>query len=237
MTRKPFVLSISLLAFFCVGVLRSDIAEAQRRSRGDNPQTGTAVSREASPPPIAAAPASAPVAARAAEEGAQQAQPRNGGRNRGANPQAGTAVPRQAVPGARGGTVFVGPPVRSYYYNPYRYYPYGYGAFGLGYFYYDPYLWYPPAYGYYGGYGGYGYYEPVGEVRIAVKPNFGSVNVDGYYAGRVDDYDGVFQALKLEPGAHHIQVTAPGYAPLDFDVRVDPGRKVTYRGAMIPAHQ
>ena len=234
MTRNPFVLSISLLAFLCVGVLQNDSAAAQGRRRGDNPQTGTAVAREASPPP-AAAPAAAPV--RAAEEGAQQAQPRNGGRDRGGNPQTGTAVPRQAVPGARGGRVFVGPPVRSYYYNPYRYYPYGYGAFGLGYFYYDPYLWYGAPYygGYYPGYGGYGYYNPVGELRVEVKPNVGDVYVDGYYAGRVDDYDGVFQSLKLEAGAHHIQVTAPGYAPLDFDVRIDPGRKITYRGAMVPA--
>jgi hypothetical protein len=233
MTRTPTVLCTSLLAFLLVGVLRSDIAEAQGRQRGDNPAVGTAVAREASPPPAAAAPASAPAPARAAEEGAPQAQPRNGGRDRGANPQTGRAVPRQAVPGTRGGPVFVGPPVRSYYYYPQRYYPYGYGAFGLGYFYYDPYLWYPPYYApyYYGG----GYYYETGELRIQVKPNIGSVNVDGYYAGRVDDYDGVFQSLKLDPGAHHIQVTAPGYAPLDFDVRIDPGRKVSYRGAMIPA--
>ena len=75
----------------------------------------------------------------------------------------------------------------------------------------------------------------MGELRVEVKPNSGDVYVDGYYAGRVDDYDGVFQSLKLEAGAHHIQVTAPGYAPLDFDVRIDPGRKVTYRGSMLPA--
>ena len=35
----------------------------------------------------------------------------------------------------------------------------------------------------------------------SVSPRFADVYVDGYFAGRVDDYDGIFQALKLEAGA------------------------------------
>jgi hypothetical protein len=58
------------------------------------------------------------------------------------------------------------------------------------------------------------------------------VYVDGYFAGRVDDYDGIFQALKLEAGAHHIQIVAQGYSPLNFDVRIEPNRKITYRGTL-----
>ncbi len=58
--------------------------------------------------------------------------------------------------------------------------------------------------------------------------------MDGYFAGRVDDFDGTFQALKLESGAHHIQIVAQGFAPLDFDVRINPGQKITYRGALQP---
>ncbi len=114
---------------------------------------------------------------------------------------------------------------------------FGYGAFGLGYFYYDPYTWYPPSYygGYDNGYGGYyGGYFDVGEVRLSVSPRSADVYVDGYFAGRVDDFDGVFQALRLESGPHHIQIVAPGYAPLDVDIRVDPGRKITYRGDLRP---
>ena len=142
-----------------------------------------------------------------------------------------------------GRNIYVAPPVYNYYSSPRRYYPYGYGAFGLGYFYYDPYTWYPPSYygsyygsgydnGYYGGYSG-GYFD-VGEVRLSVSPRSGDVYVDGYYAGRVDDYDGVFQALKLESGPHHIQIVAPGYTTLDFDVRINPGQKITYRGDLRP---
>jgi hypothetical protein len=144
---------------------------------------------------------------------------------------------RVEVPRNRGGNVYVAPPVYNYYSYPRRYYPYGYGAFGLGYFYYDPYTWYPPSYysGYYGGgaYSGYDYFDG-GELRLSVSPRFADVYVDGYFAGRVDDYDGTFQALKLESGAHHIQIVAQGFAPLDFDVRINPGQKITYRGTLQP---
>ena len=127
-------------------------------------------------------------------------------------------------------------PAWSYgYYYPYRYYyPYGYGAFGLGYFYYDPYVW-GAAYGYpaYAPFHGYGYGYPTGELRLDVVPRDGEVYVDGYYAGRVDEFDGVFQSLTLEEGAYRIEVRAPGYAPLQFDVRIQPGRKITYRGDLL----
>ena len=53
--------------------------------------------------------------------------------------------------------------------------------------------------------------------------------VDGYYAGVVDDYDGVFQRLNLEAGSHLIEIEAPGYPPIAFDVRVAPGQTITYR--------
>jgi len=50
------------------------------------------------------------------------------------------------------------------------------------------------------------------------------VFVDGYYAGIVDDYDGVFQHLNLEPGTHRIEIDVdPGAPPLEFEVNVGPG--------------
>lgn len=85
---------------------------------------------------------------------------------------------------------------------------------------------YPPA--------AYGYYTiapgvPYGSVRIVDAPRDAQVLVDGYYAGVVDDYDGVFQHLNLEPGAHHIEVQSEGFAPIGFDVRLAPGQTITYR--------
>jgi hypothetical protein len=141
-----------------------------------------------------------------------------------------------------------------YYTYPQRYYPYGYGAFGLGYFYYNPYAWYPRYYGYSGyGYSGYGYsgygspgYSTygspgyygnrstsvfdIGELRLQVSPRYAQVFIDGYYAGEVDDYDGMFQGIKLESGPYHVELVAPGYETLAFDIRITPGQKITYRG-------
>jgi hypothetical protein len=139
----------------------------------------------------------------------------------------------------RNGGRYVPPRVyNNYYYYPRRSYPYGYGGFGLGYFYYDPYLWDP----YYDSYGyssyaapfrGYGYGYASGELRLDVRPRDAEVYVDGYYAGRVDEFDGVFQSLTLEEGAYRVEIVAPGYEPLDFDVRIIPGRKTTYRGDLL----
>lgn len=121
------------------------------------------------------------------------------------------------------------------YYYPRQYHPYGYGAFGLGYFYYNPYTWGPHYYS------SYDYSRPhyssrsfgfdTGELRLRVDgPRNAQVYVDGYYAGLVDDFDGVFQTLKLESGPHRIEIIAPGYETLAFDVRINPGQRITYRG-------
>jgi hypothetical protein len=118
-----------------------------------------------------------------------------------------------------------------YYYYPRDIYPYGYGAFGLGYFYYDPYVWAPVATIHYDGYAyGYGYGDPTGELRLQVRPRDAEVYVDGYYAGMVDDFDGTFQSLRLEEGEYHIEIVAPGYETIAFDVQIQPGRKINYRG-------
>lgn len=103
-----------------------------------------------------------------------------------------------------------------------RFGPYGYG---------------PLAYGY-GGYGyGYpaAYQDPVpsyGSVRITDVRRKADVYVDGYYAGVVDDFDGVFQRLKLEPGTHSIEVRVAGAESRTFDVTVQRGRTVTLRAEL-----
>jgi len=221
------------------------------------PVVGQAVERPAPAPAPPPQPRSAPAPARTAASASapsapdeQRARERDGRRDRGDNPVIGQAVPRDSQPAPappnrnggrndgryRGGNVYVAPPVYNYYYYPRRYYPYGYGAFGLGYFYYDPYTWYPGSYS--GSYSGYDPYFfdrfDTGELRIDVSPRFADVYVDGYFAGRVDDFDGIFQSLQIEGGPHHIQIVAPGFVNLDFDVRIEPGRKITYRGALQP---
>lgn len=149
----------------------------------------------------------------------------------------GRAVSRENAPRPRETIVFY----------PRSLYPYGYGGYGLGYFYYDPYAWgpyyYPGYYGSYGSYGGYGYGYPAyggyggygrsgyygyGAIRLKVKPRDAEVFVDGYYVGRVDDFDGIFQRLELEAGPHRIEIRESGRPPVSFDVRIIPGETITY---------
>ena len=158
----------------------------------------------------------------------------------------GSAIDRRLAPPTRPGDIYINPFNRySYYYNryPYGYYWPGYG-FGMGYFY-DPYLWgYGPAsyydpyyYGGYGGGGGYvqyreGQYRPVGSLRLKVQPRDAQVYVDGYFVGEVDSFDGVFQKLTIEEGAHRVEIRAQGYETAQFEVMVIPGQTVTYKGDM-----
>ena len=53
---------------------------------------------------------------------------------------------------------------------------------------------------------GSGFGFDIGELRLQVFPRNAQVFVDGYYAGTVDDYDGTFQALKLEAGPYQIRI-------------------------------
>jgi PEGA domain len=137
-----------------------------------------------------------------------------------------------------------GGPSRVYYYPDYwsygRYYdPYYYGGFHLGYLAYSPWGWTPAFYGYPYGYG-YGYgggvYQAsgydIGSVKLKVQPRDAEVYVDGYFAGQVDEFDGVFQALRLDSGGYRIEIRKPGYETLQFDVRIQPERTITFRGEL-----
>ncbi len=124
-------------------------------------------------------------------------------------------------------------PVPRYYGNVRRPRFYGPGGnfgvyFGLGngYLYGSPYA--GRVYGYAGprSYGSRVYY---GDLRLQVRPRNAAVYVDGYYAGVVDDFDGVFQRLTLEVGPHEIELDAPGLQPQVFDVYIDPARTVNLR--------
>jgi hypothetical protein len=127
------------------------------------------------------------------------------------------------------------------YYQYSRWTPMYWGPWG-GYMYYDPYWWdYYYGYGYapyYGG-GGYGQYYSesdydTGGLKIKVKPRDAQVYVDGYFSGIVDDYDGVFQRLKLRSGGHRVEIRAERLQPAIFDVLIVAGETVTYRAELKP---
>jgi hypothetical protein len=58
---------------------------------------------------------------------------------------------------------------------------------------------------------GYRYAEPESNLRLAVTPREAAVYVDGYYAGTVDEFDGMLQRLHVTPGEHEIVFYLPGY--------------------------
>ena len=145
------------------------------------------------------------------------------------------AVAQRRVGGGVG--VRVGTPRRpvvvgGYYYRPvYRRAFYG-SAFYRPFFYdaWSPY-WYgqfPPYYGY------GGYYDLSGSLRLQVTPRNTEVFIDGYYAGTVDDFDGVFQRLRVEPGDHDLELYLPGHRGLTQKIYLQPGRTFRIRHAMEP---
>jgi hypothetical protein len=110
-----------------------------------------------------------------------------------------------------------------YYYGSRYYYggyPYSRSYYGPSWYGYD--YWYSPYY--YSGYYGYSprYYRQrdSGSLRLQVQPEKTRVYVDGYYAGIVDDFDGLLQRLYLPPGRHDVTLKLDGYRNHTFKVYV-----------------
>jgi hypothetical protein len=61
-----------------------------------------------------------------------------------------------------------------------------------------------------------------GSVRVLVDPSEARVYVDGYYAGTVDDFDGLFQRLHVSPGRHEVALKLEGYKTHRMRVYVAP---------------
>ena len=110
------------------------------------------------------------------------------------------------------------------------YYPYA-SPFWFG----DPWYGYQYPWRPYGPYGPYGYYGfPEASVRLEVTPRDAEVYVDGYYAGTVDDFDGAFQRLRVEPGEHEIEVYREGFRPFRQKVYLTPDNTFRIRQALQP---
>ena len=129
----------------------------------------------------------------------------------------------------------------SYFYFPGFSFGAGFGyqphlRVGVGYPYSNygyPYGWYDP----YDPYVRYGYAHVAdaytGFLRLKVRPRSAQVYVDGYFVGIVNEFDGVFQRLRIEEGPHTVELRHPGYEPLALDVLIVPGEKVTFEGDLI----
>lgn len=178
-------------------------------------------------------------------EALAQRGPRGGGQGGGgrggggqvARPASGQAVPRHPNTGPSHRGYYRPYYYRPYYYRPY-YYPYYYPYFSAsfywgsyGWFPYYPYGFYP--YGYYGGF--YTpWYDDLGALRIEVKPRDAQVYVDGYFAGLVDDFDGISQRLRAKPGEHQIDLYMPGYQTVSEKLLFRPGATIKMKTTMQP---
>jgi hypothetical protein len=134
-------------------------------------------------------------------------------------PEPAAAQGRRAVRAApRRGAVAVAAYYRPLFYDPFFYDPWSPFRYG----------WYPPPYAY-----GPGFVERAA-VRLQVSPRETEVFVDGYYAGTVDDYDGFFQRLRVEPGEHDLTLYLEGHRSVTQKILLQPGATFRVRHTMEP---
>jgi hypothetical protein len=110
-------------------------------------------------------------------------------------------------------------------------------VFSTGFYYwpsYGPYNWgwYPYPFGFYPPY--YAYRDYLSSARVQVRPRDAQVYVDGYFAGMVDDFDGLLQRLRVEPGEHEIQLYREGYRTISQKVLFRPGETYHIKYVMEP---
>jgi hypothetical protein len=69
--------------------------------------------------------------------------------------------------------------------------------------------------------------EGDGFLRLIVEPAAAQVYVDGYFVGTVAEFSGL-----LESGSHRVELRAPGFHSVAFDVRISVHETVTYRNTL-----
>jgi len=85
------------------------------------------------------------------------------------------------------------------------------------------------------------WYEPLfdmrADVRLHLEPKAAegaAVYVDGFYAGVVDDFSRVFQAVPLTPGGHRLVLFLDGYRTVARNIYLSPGSDLTIHELLLP---
>jgi hypothetical protein len=95
------------------------------------------------------------------------------------------------------------------------------------------------AFGFHFGYNwrpNFAYHYPIrvgvtyGGMSFLVDPDYTEVYVDGQLVGIARDFGG--RPVPVAPGYHRIELYAPGFEPVGFDVNVMPGQVIPYRGSL-----
>jgi hypothetical protein len=71
-----------------------------------------------------------------------------------------------------------------------------------------------------------------GGVSFDIQPANADLFVDGEYVGNVGTFTPFGEPLTLAAGQHRIAVQCNGYRAMEWDVTIEPGQVIPYRGAM-----
>jgi hypothetical protein len=92
----------------------------------------------------------------------------------------------------------------------------------------------PRVYGYYDR----GYYgmslgvQQYGGLSFDIQPYDAGLFVDGEYVGTVGTFTPYGEPLTLWPGVHRVAIVRDGFRAMEFDVTIEPGRVIPYRGML-----
>jgi hypothetical protein len=75
-------------------------------------------------------------------------------------------------------------------------------------------------------------YVPGSAIRFEITPKQAEVFADGYFAGIVDEFDGVFQRLYLSSGQHEITIYRDGFRTVHQTVNLTPNQSFKVRYTM-----
>jgi len=107
----------------------------------------------------------------------------------------------------------------------------GYGT-SYPFSYWDPNAFYNYHLGIQPGYNYTTYYNRVGGVSFEIDPYDAEVYVDGDFVGYASDFGPEQMPLTLLSGRHHVDIAAPGYQDVSFDITVVPGQVIPYQGTL-----
>jgi hypothetical protein len=79
----------------------------------------------------------------------------------------------------------------------------------------------------------YAFYDNESSLRLQVTPRETEVFIDGYLAGRVDDFDGRFQRLHVQPGEHELTLYLEGHRKVTQQVLIRPRASFRIRYTMV----
>src|SRR5262245_36454092 len=75
-------------------------------------------------------------------------------------------------------------------------------------------------------------FGPGSAIRFEITPKEAEVYADGYFAGIVDEFDGVFQRLYLSPGQHELTIYRDGFRTVHQTVYLTPNQSFKLRYTM-----